>query len=128
MQMNIQFAIKGRIPSKKNSRATITRGNKTFLIDNKNYRQWHKKSSLQIQEVKKLENIQGISILFYFPDNRKADLTNKAESIMDLLVDNKIIPDDCWQEIPFIGLISKGIDRENPRAEVIITGEFRRKK
>lgn len=123
MQMNVSFAIKGRIPSKKNSRMIIMGKTRPFSIPSTAYKKWHKGASFQVSEVKKCEAIQEISILIYFPDNRKADLTNKAESIMDLLVDNKVIPDDCWQEIPVINLISRGIDRENPRAEVIITGE-----
>jgi crossover junction endodeoxyribonuclease RusA len=57
---------------------------------------------------------------WYMPDNRKTDLTNKAESIMDLLVDCKIIDDDCWQVIPRIMLDARGVDKENPRVTVWI--------
>jgi len=38
-----------------------------------------------------------IHIHFKFGDKRRTDLTNKAESINDLLVDNGIIPDDEWK-------------------------------
>ena len=64
-----------------------------------------------------------MNIYFYFPDNRIADLTNKAESIMDLLVDNKIIKDDNWRIIPELFLKSCGVNKQNPRAEIeIYTG------
>lgn len=118
-----KFTIKGRIPSKKNSRIIIMGKKRPFSIPSTKYKEWHKQATLQIQEIKSITNIQEVAILIHFPDNRKADLTNKAESIMDLLVDNKIIADDCWQEIPTINLISMGVDKENPRAEVIITYE-----
>lgn len=61
-----------------------------------------------------------IQIEFWMPDNRRADLTNKAESVMDLLVDLKIITDDSWQCVPSLTLQSKGIDKINPRAEIWI--------
>lgn len=73
--------------------------------------------------VKPFKNkISHIDIYFWWPDNRKSDLSNKAESIMDLLVDCKIILDDSWQEVPELLLKSAGIDRKNPRAEVEISG------
>ena len=57
-----------------------------------------------------------------FPaDKRKADLTNKAESIMDLLVDTKIIEDDNWFIINNINLKFGGVDTKNPRAEIEIS-------
>lgn len=62
-----------------------------------------------------------MTIEFYLPDARKTDLTNKAESIMDLLVDNGIIEDDNCHVVPFISLYYFGIDRVNPRAEIKIT-------
>jgi Holliday junction resolvase RusA-like endonuclease len=55
------------------------------------------------------------------PDNRRTDLSNKAESIMDLLVDNGILEDDCWQIVPILALQGMKVDKENPRAEIFIT-------
>ena len=54
------------------------------------------------------------------PDNRRADLTNKAESIMDLLVDCKVIVDDSWQEVPRLLLNCGGVDQKNPRVDIWI--------
>lgn len=56
-----------------------------------------------------------------FPNSkRKADLTNKAESIMDALVDAGVLEDDNWFVCGDIRLLFGGIDRLNPRAEVEI--------
>lgn len=110
--------IPGRIPSKKNSKFMARRGDRTYLLPSPKYKDWHEEQSWRLNQVK-IKNYEGpIIIHFYFPDNRKADMTNKAESIMDLLVDNGILVDDAWQNIPNLTLISKGIDKENPRAEV----------
>ena len=61
-----------------------------------------------------------VQLEFYFPDNRACDLTNKAESILDLLVDCKVIVDDKWQVIPRVFLDSAGVDMDNPRVIIHI--------
>lgn len=89
--MELEFY--GRIPSKKNSRVN-TRSGKSF--PSPEYEKWHKACQLQQLKAKypKIETPTGLKVTIYFPDNRRADLTNKAESIMDFLVDMKLIPDD----------------------------------
>lgn len=118
----LQLTLKGRIPSKKNSRNIFVRGNRPINIPSKQYGNWHKQASQQLIGVKEILGEVEIQIDFYMPDKRKADLTNKAESIMDLLVDLKIIQDDSWQYVPSLILMSKGVDKENPRAEIWIKG------
>ena len=117
-----KIVINGRIPSKKNSRNQIQLPNgRRINIPSKEYKKWHKNASRQLDEQgveRRSEGSYGVIIKFWMPDNRTADLTNKAESIMDLLVDNHILEDDCWQNVPFIILECMGIDRINPRAEV----------
>jgi Holliday junction resolvase RusA-like endonuclease len=94
----IDIVLIGRIPSKKNSRQTDTRTGRTF--PSVSYRTWHRAAMAQLMIQKcprnKIRSI-GISIVFYFGDNRACDLTNKAESVMDLLVDYGVLKDDCWQ-------------------------------
>lgn len=112
------IVLKGRIPSKKNSRIN-TRSGRSF--PSSKYTEWHKDASLQLKGTPKINNGSFISIHFYMPDNRRTDLSNKAESIMDLLVDNGILEDDCWQVVPILGLKGCGVDKENPRAEIFVT-------
>lgn len=113
-----KIIILGRIPSKKNSRIN-TRSGRSF--PSSKYTAWHKDASLQIKGAEKIPNGSFISLHFFMPDNRRTDLSNKAESVMDLLVDNGIIEDDCWQVIPILSLKGCGIDRENPRVEIYVT-------
>jgi hypothetical protein len=112
-----QIIVAGRIPSKKNSRMAIPIGKRCVLITQKNYQQWHKQASLLLPKVR-IDEILELTILFYFPDARRTDLTNKAESIMDLLVDNGILEDDNYTVVPRLVLATGGIDRLNPRAEI----------
>ena len=108
------LTILGRIPSKKNSRIN-TRSGRSF--PSSKYTAWHKDASLQILKTKK-QTQKGFVLTFYMPDNRRCDLTNKAESVMDLLVDNDILQDDCWQVTGEIRLVPGGMDKENPRVEI----------
>lgn len=112
-----QIILLGRIPSKKNSKTMICRGRFPMLLPSQRYVDWHKDATKQLLK-KPLPDIIEMTILFYLPDARRTDLTNKAESIMDLLVDNGIIADDNWNIVPRLILDCKGIDRLNPRAEI----------
>lgn len=118
----INLVIKGRIPSKKNSRNLFVRGGKLMNIPSKKYAEWHKDALNQLKDFAPLcwDKIPAIKLEFYAPDKRASDLTNKAESIMDLLVDKCIISDDNWWVVGRIILVFKGVDKTNPRCEITI--------
>jgi len=116
-----RLTVTGRIPSKKNSRNVFCRKGRPVTIPSKEYLSWHKKSCLELIGTKRIDGMCEIKIVFFWPDRRITDLTNKAESIMDLLVDNHIITNDSWGYIPNLHLLSGGLDRGNPRAEISIT-------
>jgi hypothetical protein len=67
-----------------------------------------------------LQQVESIFIEIYAPDKRAFDLSNKAESLMDLMVDAGIIKDDNVYVVPKLELVFGGIDKENPRAIVVI--------
>jgi Holliday junction resolvase RusA-like endonuclease len=122
------IVIKGRIPSKKNNVNLFVKNGRQFKLPSNAYKEWHKDASIQLAVYKTL--FQGIQVVFggklkvtitiFAPDKRKSDLSNKAESIMDLLVDNKIIEDDNWFVVSNLSLIFGGVDKDNPRAEITI--------
>lgn len=59
-------------------------------------------------------------LTFFAPDKRATDLSNKAESVMDLLVDNRVIEDDNWFVCPDLHLKFGGVDTLKPRCEIEI--------
>ena len=91
-------------------------------IPSKKYAEWHKDASAQLSlyNLATISNVEYISLQLFAPDKRKSDLTNKAESILDLLVDNYIIIDDNWFELGKVILEFRGIDRKDPRCEIAI--------
>ena len=120
----VQLTLLGRIPAKKNSRKMCrnARTGKRFTVPSDRYTEWHDnaKGQLFVQYHKKILEVQEIQMDFYMPDNIRKDLTNTAESVMDLLVDCEILEDDSWQHIPRIFLDARGIDKQNPRVDIWI--------
>ena len=116
----MRLVIPGRIPSKKNSRNIFRRDGRIFNIPSKEYERWHQNAGLHLLGKKAHDDVKMVELRFFMPDIRKTDLTNKAESIMDLLVDSKILFNDSWQCVPEIHLIAEGVDRKNPRVEIRI--------
>lgn len=116
------ITISGRVPSKKNGKVMICRGNKPLIISNAKFQAWEHEQLILLKDYKNKKQIPSVittmTLSFYFPDNRRTDLTNKAESIMDLFVDAGLIEDDNWEVIPKLVLESKGVDKKNPRVEI----------
>lgn len=115
------LTIKGPMPpSKKNSKDIFvnSKTGKRFVTSSKKYKEWEQDMLWSLKSCKtKFTDIQEIYIVFYPTNKYKSDLTNKAESIMDLLVKADIIEDDNWFEIPSLYL--KMVDGETvPKIEI----------
>lgn len=112
------IVIKGRIPSKKNSTIAMARNGRVFHFPSNKYQTWNKEAKLQLIGQENIPIGTSLVLNFYLPDKRKTDLTNKAESIMDTLVDSGLLADDCCQVVPSLWLNYQGVDKENPRCEI----------
>ncbi len=121
----IKLIIYGRVPSKKNSRRLTARYGRVMSFPSKDYSDWHGDACRQMLRYRRILPTSPIEtsiirIVIFAPNRIKGDLTNKAESIMDLLVDNRIITDDNWFNVGEIVLTFGGVDKKEPRAEVEI--------
>ena len=114
-----QFTIPGRIPSKKNSRRCFVKRGRMFNIPSKDYTQWEINAKFHLPDIY-IETVRKISVVIYAPDKRSADLTNKIESIMDLMVKGQVIKDDNWFVVPKLSLVFGGVNKKEPRAEITI--------
>lgn len=118
-----KYQITGNIPSKKNSKQWIMRGGRKLLVPSDRHESWHDDASWQIKVQPRPANPlekAAIVITIFAENMRPGDLTNKAESIMDLLVDMEILKDDNWFICGDIHLKFGGVERENPRAIIEI--------
>lgn len=107
----MRITLNGSTPSKKNSRIN-TKSGRSF--PSSKYTSWHKLASAQLVGIKPFIT-NNLIITFIAGDNRKFDLTNKAESIMDLLVDCGLIEDDNYSIIPELHLKFGGVEKDNAR-------------
>lgn len=118
----IKIIIKGDVPSKKNSRQLFVRNGRMMNIPSKNYKQWHGDALKQITGAipKGLKQIEQIMITISPSTKRLFDLTNKAESIMDLLVDAGVLLDDNYSVVPAVHLYYGIHNKFDPNAEINI--------
>lgn len=113
----MKIVIFGLTPSKKNSKIISCRGNRPMLFPSSNYTAWHKDALLQLSGQKPITSTK-LTLTFYAHDNRKFDLTNKAESILDTLVDAGLLEDDNYTFVNELVLKFGGVEKGNARCEI----------
>lgn len=119
------------VPSKKNQQTPIVnpRTGKAFLKKSGQYSAWKKLTKpFWEAQVWKLVS-EGINlpiarckvkIIFYFHDDKDRDCTNKAETIMDALVEYQILADDSFKVVSDVSLVGL-LCRNKPRTEIYIS-------
>ncbi len=126
--MLYEIKMNGRVPSKKNSKRRIQRGQQIFMVPSEAHEIWHREQMMALdarlggkwRKPPIAQNVDRVEIEFIAPDKRKADLSNKAESIMDLLVDAGVLQDDSWFVVPQLVLSCYRVDAEDAGAKIKI--------
>lgn len=113
--MRLTFGIIGRIPSKKNNKRILRRrGGGQFVGNSQDYDDWHEENIGQLicsYGGAMSGKCVNVIIEFTVGDRRAFDLTNKAESIMDLMVDAGVIDDDNYNVVPSVTLKYAGYEK-----------------
>jgi Holliday junction resolvase RusA-like endonuclease len=92
-----RLELTGRVPSKKNNKVKAKNG----IFSSADHQRWNKTAVMLFKSQTRLRDIEEcrVKIHFTFGTRAKADLTNKAESIMDALVDAGILVDDNYMVV-----------------------------
>jgi Holliday junction resolvase RusA-like endonuclease len=116
----VTISLPGRVPSKKNSKRIVNAGGRPRLISSEAFLAWHEDMMIRIRPYRPKTPIvrASVAITFFAENKRRFDLSNAAESVMDLLVDAEILADDSWAVVPDLTLRFGGLDVKAPRAEV----------
>ncbi len=115
------FHLDGNVPSKKNRVRFGAHG----AYHDKKFTDWHKKAMAELAPQWTVHpwiaHAKEISITFALETLRAKDLTNMAESVMDLLVDVYVLKDDNFKVVPhliLIGSYTKGMSKTEIRIKI----------
>lgn len=119
----IKITFFGNVPSKKTDQRVLKRGKRSFIAPSIVYCNWEKSESARLKAIIPERNLTGyhLTLSIYYPNNKVRDEDNTLASIKDCIKTAKITKDDNWQgqsKLPTFDHV--GIDRLNPRVEVII--------
>lgn len=119
----MKITLQGETPSKKNNRIN-TKSGRSF--PNQRYVKWHDSVVSQLHYLlltKKLVSFECMSVkmtvTFFHDTLRRRDSDNQLSSILDTLVDAKILSDDNWRVIPEKHIYDK-YEKDNARCEIEI--------
>lgn len=113
----IEIFLPWRIPSKKNSMVHIVRKWHMVKFPSKSYQAREKETLVFLWEQvfpKEKANHVEIWYNFVWPDRRKADISNKIESINDMLVKYGFMEDDAREFLDIKYARTHSKDTENP--------------
>jgi len=111
----LNLKLDGITPSKKNGMRILTnrKTGRPFVKSSSKHGDWHDTASYSINS--QIANYRSqitfpieccsIKMSFSYPDKIRRDTINSAESILDLLVDLKVIKDDNWKVVRELTLI-----------------------
>lgn len=126
--MNKEYILTGSIPAKKNQKRIIrTKTGRSLILPSEAHEVWHKDAVAQLREQGLIAFTKPVFIMVKMTtgDRRSFDISNKFESIADLLVDCGVLKDDNVTYMPEIHLqydgYSKGVWKTEVYIEQILT-------
>ena len=136
--MTITLVLAGNTPAKKDGARIVRAGCRPLLIPSARHERWYRANAAalgarivrgRVRPEDRLASYGGvslplpgrtrISIRFYRDSRRRWDYSNALDAVQDLLVDLGILSDDN-ADVLCVGNLTHALDRENPRAEVIL--------
>ena len=128
----------GNTPAKKDGARIVRAGCRPMLIPSARHERWYRANAAalgarivrgRVRPEDRLTSYGGaslplpgrtrISIRFYRDSRRRWDYSNALDAVQDLLVDLGILSDDN-ADVLCVGNLTHALDRENPRAEVVL--------
>lgn len=122
----MKLVIKGDVPSQKNRKIiSINRATgRPFLRSAPAVKEWQVKANIvlrhQFKGLKTTNYPISIVCSFFFSNNRRRDLDNGLNGVMDALVAAEIIKDDSVEYVDCITIQYGGVDKKNPRVEIFL--------
>ena len=107
-------------PSYNHAYLTTRQGKRIMTNECRDWKEYARLSVLkQIGHKPPAEAILIIQYNFYFADNRRRDVPDNYSKVLRDILKDTIVKDDCWQCIGQEHFGPHGIDKDNPRVEII---------
>jgi Holliday junction resolvase RusA-like endonuclease len=117
------ITIKGQTPPKKNSRQTFMSHGRIVNIPSQRYKAWEEEALYQLIGTVPITKYPiEMQVTFYVKDKRGRDMDNMLSSVLDCLQKADVLESDDWQHISKILLLAGGVDKDNPRVEILTKG------
>lgn len=116
----MKLVIQGQPRTKKNSSRIALINNKRVLLPSKAFKAYEKVALMQLAQVQAVHG--PVSVLFrYYLQDRKSwpDLVGLLQATSDILQAAGVIDDDKYI-VNYDGSMIAGLDKDNPRVEIII--------
>lgn len=109
----LEVILTGDIPSLKNSKQIICRGQRPMLIPSRRYSDWHDETLWILKKHKPSKPIERCEIVITINAKTKRlfDLDNKVSSLLDTLVDAEIIKNDTYDVVNRIVVTFGEVDK-----------------
>ena len=124
----IKLTLYGRPVTKKNHSRIITNPHtgKPMVIQSKQYVQYEADALRQLHKpAEPVRTPCNAQYRYYMPTARKCDLVNLMQATNDILVKAGVIEDDNYGIIASHDGSGVFVDRDNPRAEIVLTEKER---
>lgn len=117
----MELVIMGQPRTKKNSsRIALTPDNKRVLLPSKAYEQYEKVALIQLARVQAVHGPISVMCRYYLQNRAHwPDLVGLLQATSDILQEAKVIDDDKYI-VNYDGSMIAGLDKDNPRVEIII--------
>lgn len=118
-----RIVITGVVPSLKNNKQIFLnkRTGKPFITSSSASKVWTQSALWQLKGQKPVAGYPvTVALTFFFKGKHRKDLDNCTSSVMDVLVSAGIIADDDYTHVDNLEVSFGGIEKDNPRVEIII--------
>lgn len=117
----MEIVIQGQPRTKKNgSRIALTPDNKRVLLPSKAFKQYEKVALIQLARVQAVHGPVSVLCRYYLQDRKSwPDLVGLLQATSDILQAAGVIDDDKYI-VNYDGSMIAGLDKDNPRVEIII--------
>lgn len=116
----MEIVIQGQPRTKKNSSQIAFKGNKRVILPSKAFQAYEKVALMQLARVQAIHGPVSVLCRYYLQDRKSwPDLVGLLQATSDILQAAKVIDDDKYI-VNYDGSEIAGLDKDNPRAEIII--------